>query len=728
MSANSVLTRRRVLSLVLGCALLAVAAAAPARGEDRQSAGVNDLITFTWSVSPEDPFSKQNAAGARPEFRRGETFFVTITGKPKEGFHTYPLTKKTQQQSGGMSKLTYESEGPFTPLWPVVESQPTFVDEGADFGINLEHEKPFTWTQEFLVRPDATPGPATLRLSVRLQVCDEDRCTPGTIPLEIPVVIAAGDAVPPTPALTERIKESPPAPQVVPVDEKTPVMKRPEKRAKPPEVVLEKGKADAPAPAPAGDEDPLTRAREWLSFLPEPVLFVALAAVAGLLSLFTPCVFPMIPITVSYFLKQSEAKQGAVVKTAGIYSATIIAVLTVGGILLMTSLKQISSDWRTNAVLGALFLVFALSLLGMFEITVPSWLVNFTSSKQERGGAVGTVFMALTFTLVSFTCVAPFFGGLGAAVAAAQSAADWAKIVSAALAYSVTFALPFFLLAIFPGLMRMLPRSGGWMNTVKVVMGFLELAAGVGFFRAAERGLTHNQAVFLTFDLVLGVYVALSIACGLYLLNLFRLPHDYDPPQTLSVPRLLFALAFITLGLYLAPGLVKQANGKPQEPHGAVFGWVRSFLQLDHVPQSASPAGPNQTRELVWLANLKEGLEKAKKERKRVFIDFTGVYCKNCSYNEDTVFPQPAIHDLLEQYVLVQLYTDVLPGYITNGTSAADNAALEKSRFRDEQLPLYVIVEPDGDDFKELEKYPEGKINSVSAFQAFLTRHLPGSK
>jgi thiol:disulfide interchange protein DsbD len=333
--------------------------------------------------------------------------------------------------------------------------------------------------------------------------------------------------------------------------------------------------------------------------------------------------------------------------------------------------------------------------------------------------------MALTFTLVSFTCVAPFYGSFASLVSVAQSAGTWVKLISAAAAYSVTFALPFFLLAMFPRLMRALPQSGGWMNTIKVVMGFLELAAAFGFLRAAERGLTASQPQLLTFDLVLGIYVILSITCGLYLLNVFRLPHDYEPLQTLSVPRLLFAVGFLTLGLYLAPALVKQPNGKPQEPRGAVFGWVRAFLRLDHVPEEAPVAGAAQKRELVWLADLKEGVGKAKQGGKRVFIDFTGDQCKNCALNEEDVFPQPAVHELLSQYVLVQLYTDYLPGYIKNGTSAEENAALELKRFGDSKLPLYAVVEPDGNDYKVVEIYNEGKINSVSAFEAYLKRNLP---
>ena len=163
----------------------------------------------------------------------------------------------------------------------------------------------------------------------------------------------------------------------------------------------------------------------------------------------------------------------------------------------------------------------------MFELTMPSWLVNMTSAREGQGGLVGTMFMALTFTLISFACVAPFYGAFIGLTAAAQSATDWLKLSLGALAFSVTFASPFFLLALFPSLLRKLPKSGSWMNTVKVVMAFLELAAAIKFLRAFEV-LYYARAKFLTYDLVLGMYVIIAFLCGLYLLSLYRLPHDHD--------------------------------------------------------------------------------------------------------------------------------------------------------------------------------------------------------
>ncbi len=332
----------------------------------------------------------------------------------------------------------------------------------------------------------------------------------------------------------------------------------------------------------------------------------------------------MIPITVSFFLKETEKKDHRPLLKAAVYSGTIIAVLTIGGVLMAKGLSDLSQRSWTNFVLGGLFVFFALSLFGMYEIQLPSSLSRFTSSREGRGGLAGTVFMALTFTIISFTCVAPFFGGFILLASNAQSATDWVKLFLGALAYATTFASPFFVLALFPTTIRALPKSGSWMNTIKVVMGFVELAAALKFLRAGEL-IWFGKTEVLTYDLVLGMYVALSLLCGLYLLNLFRLPHDYDAPQQLGVPRLLFSLMFISLAFYLTPALFK-FGGEQQQPQGKVFAWLDSFLLPDPVADpSAGGTKSSSSGKLTWLGNLDDGLQKAKEKEKLVFIDFTGL-------------------------------------------------------------------------------------------------------
>src|SRR5262249_10331379 len=379
----------------------------------------------------EDPFSKENAAGTTPkEFKRGETFFLTIQGTPKEGYHTYPLTKRTEgQQLLGLSSLTYKGADAFTPLWPVTESEAEFFDEGSE-GVSLEYDRPFTWTQELLVRPDAKPGPHLLRAVIRAQVCNASRCTWVDQEIEIPITVSDAPAQTLTPELQKRSKEKPPEPAVVEVPltvvPKThPAPKQPdptENKGGPPSVTDKNDGKQSDAGKPSGDEAKVRKKKD--DFRKKSVLNFVLEGVAwGLLSLFTPCVFPMIPITVSFFLKQSENKRTSPLALASVYSGTIVLVLLIGGLTIVSVLQPVSQHPLTNLLLGLLFLFFALSLFGMYEIVLPSGLSNFTSARQGEGGLAGTFFMALTFTIISFACVAPFYGSF---LIFSVASAEWA--------------------------------------------------------------------------------------------------------------------------------------------------------------------------------------------------------------------------------------------------------------------------------------------------------------
>src|SRR5262249_20765412 len=322
-------------------------------------------------------------------------------------------------------------------------------------------------------------------------------------------------------------------------------------------------------------------------------------------------------------LKQSEKEHHRPIAMASVYSLTIVIVLTLAAAFMLSLFRMLSIHPVMNYFIGGLFVFFALSLFGMYDIELPSGLAQFTSAREGQGGLVGTVFMALTFTIISFACVAPFLGGFSGTAAATRPL--WHNLLGG-LAFSVTFASPFFFLALFPALLRKLPKSGSWLNSVKVVMGFLELAAAFKFFRTAE--LIHSGAspsVF-TFDFVLGLWIAMSVLCGLYLIGVFRLPHD-TPEEHITVPRLLFSAAFLGLALYLAPALFKvNATGQPQRPSGSVYAWIDSFL----LPESLEGAS-----ETIHTANLDYAVAQARAEYqrtgepKRIFIDFTGVSWTN---------------------------------------------------------------------------------------------------
>ena len=676
-------------------------------------------IDFTVDLQPQDPFSDANKVGASRAFTRGEVLRLVIEGTPRKGFHTYPLTKQYKDQAGNVSAVKYGKNEEVQLLWPVAETPPESVNEEG-IGLYLEHRKPFTWTQDLYIKPEAKPGAQHLHFTLHVEVCNQNTCQFGDHEFDVPFTIIDAPVVALTPSLEERLKATKPAVELVPTPPARDVA-MPAAGVVKPTAPIQVQKASAPG------------LWDLLGFMWQGVLW-------GAVSLVTPCVFPMIPITVSYFLKQSEKSSsrgvgGAMVVgkgrspilLAGVYSTTIAVVLTLSGVLLIPIVQPFSQHWATNLVLGGLFVFFALSLFGMYDIVLPSGLGRLTASGEGRGGLIGVVFMALTFTVISFACVAPFYGGFIALSASASSAGDWLKLVLGALAFSVTFALPFFVLALFPFLLKALPKSGSWLNTVKVVMGFLELAAAFKFLRAAELNF-FVKTEFLTYDLVLGVYIALSLACGLYLLGLYRLPHDHGAHETLSVPRLMFSIAFLGLALYMLPGLFTMANGEQQRPGGTVFAWLDSFLLPEETPAPLrSGPGATPSERLAWLGDLKEGLSQAEAEKKLVFLDFTAQTCTNCKYNERNVFIKPEVKELLSRYVLVHLYTDNVPLEYHSTMTGAQNHEFQKDVFQDIQLPLYAIMKPKADGgYEVMGHYNEGKINNVAGFTQFLHKPLIG--
>jgi thiol:disulfide interchange protein DsbD len=355
---------------------------------------------------------------------------------------------------------------------------------------------------------------------------------------------------------------------------------------------------------------------------------------------------------------------------------------------------------------------------------------------------IGTIFGALAFTVISFTCVAPFLGGFAGISAADSSSGDLISVpttkeICGGLAFATAFAAPFFILALIPGLLKTLPKSGGWLDNVKVVMGFLELAAALKFFRTAELRSPFGMAYF-TYDMVLSGWVAISFACGLYLLNAYRLPHDEEKPN-IGVTRLMFALFFLAFGFYLLPGIFKGSDGVVQRPKGAVFAWVDAFL----LPEPLSPtksSSKDVDKELIWGTDLKDAVDRVNESVKQgekpkpIFIDFTGKTCSNCRLNEQNVFPLREVQDAFREYERVQLYTDEVPeelyssdpGFKTRKREAManDDFKFDKRVFGTQQLPLYVVLVPQASGKLKALVYPEGAINKPGEFVAFLKKGL----
>jgi thiol:disulfide interchange protein DsbD len=597
---------RWILAGLLPAALAAVLILAPrvAAQSERPK-----QVQFKVSIAPEDPFSERNATavGGKFDVRRGETFLVFLDGAPEAGWHTYPIHQHTKEQgTAQLSKVRLKDAKNFASLWPVAESEPKRVDQGNELGSAYEYEGPFTWTLPVLVRPDAAPGTVNLDIDVSLQVCDPNRCVTEKHTLTVPVSIAATDALTLSPDVAKLLQEHDAA-------------RTKEQTATTP--------AQAGTPTSPGDTS-AAEPFDWQAYqvVNAPSLqnisatgsgnsglwaTIVTAVLGGFIALLTPCVFPMIPVTVSFFLKQGERSHQRPLTMAAVYCATIVAVLTVGGIALVHVLQVISQHWITNVFLTVVFVFFALSLLGMYEIVLPSGLANLTGSREGKGGLAGIVFMALTFSIISFACVGPIYGGFITLEASRSSeVVGWLQRFLGPLAFAVAFASPFFVLALFPSLLRSMPKSGSWMNAVKVVMGFLELAAAFKFVRAAELNFL-GKSEYFTFDLVLGAYVALAMVCGLYLLNVYRLPHDHDAAESIGVGRLMFGLVFLSFAVYVLPGIFKDDKGTSQKPRGVVYEWVSSFLLPDN---------PSD-----WRTDLRAALARAEREKKPLFIDFTGL-------------------------------------------------------------------------------------------------------
>jgi thiol:disulfide interchange protein DsbD len=668
---------------------------------------VNQVIDFTVTAEPK-------------EVRRGEVVHLTVTGVLRKTWHTYTMTVRVPEQE--LSRFIVGSVPGLQPLGPITENEPTLTTELSK--PKLEHDTKVIWSFDVLVQPDAKVGPTEFPFKVHLMACNPSRClNPDEIPLKATFTVLPGDPVTVTEDLKNRAKEKfPPRPADYSSGNLSP---SPTKTSEPSPGQI----VGIPRDYQASIERIAKKIKAPQETPSQGLLAFMLAGMFwGFVSLITPCVFPMIPITVSFFLKQSEKEHHNPLTMAAVYCGTIVIVLTIAAAALLSFFRVLSINPLMNFGLGLLFVFFALSLFGMYDIELPSFLARFTSERESRGGMVGTIFMALTFTIISFACVAPFLGGFGG-TANTTSRPFWHTILGG-LAFAVTFASPFFILALFPTLLKAMPKSGSWLNSVKVVMGFLELAAAFKFFRTGELVLTGAASIF-TFDLVLGLWVALCFLCGLYLLGVYRLPHD-SPAEHLSVPRMLFSFVFLGLGLYFLPGLfVKVEEGERPRPNGAVFAWVNSFL----LPE-ARPA-----KDEVWTGNLEDAIAKALDYRKKtgipkfVFIDFTGVSCTNCNLNENDVFNQSEIQQLFKQFELVKLYTDTIPlkyyspedrtEIAKDDTRVSEDAKVnrlfEKSAFNSEQLPLYVILEPlpDGT-IRVVGPYDEGRIMNVSAFAEFL--------
>ncbi len=439
--------------------------------------------------------------------------------------------------------------------------------------------------------------------------------------------------------------------------------------------------------------------------------FIVAAFLSGLVALATPCVFPIIPMTVSFFTNQKGGLWKAL-----LYGFSIIAIYVLIGVVVSRIngpgfANFVSTHWLPNLLFFAVFFIFALSFLGLFEITLPNSLINKADAQSERGGIGGIFFMAFTLVLVSFSCTGPLVGSL---LVASAGGAVMKPIIGMA-AFSSAFAIPFTLFAAFPQFLKKLPKSGGWLNSVKVVLGFLELALALKFLSIADQ-VYHWH--LLDRDLFLALWIVIFALIGFYLLGKIRLPHDSET-KSVSIPRLLLAIGTFAFVVYMIPGLwgapLKALAGYLPPETSQEF----NLFTRNNEPTGTTPVSigePIKHADLFKLPHnlpgffdYKQAIAYAKKVNKPVFIDFTGHGCVNCREMEARVWSDPAVDQRLRNdYVILALYVDdktELPEdqWYTSPydkkqktTIGAQNADLQIVKYNNNAQPHYCLVDQDG--------------------------------
>lgn len=590
--------------------------------------------------------------------RSGELTTLTVEATIPAGYHMYSMTTIAR----GPRRLDLDVHGPLEVKTPWYGPEPT-VDFDPNFGKDVEYFAGTAAHQRVYVVA-ADPGTPVISITARGQICDEQRCIAFQQTFDTTLTVQAGQAT------------GTHAPELggIPF-------------------------TDDPPPDPNAAEG---------SLLGPPTKggtasYILFAFLAGLASLLTPCVFPMIPITVSFFSKFSQVSTRRAATMASVYALSIIATFTLLGIVVSlifgaVGMQAISSSPVFNLLLAVLLFAFAFSLFGLYEIRIPSWLINRASAKEQqlssadaplRRQLLGVFFMALTFTLVSFTCTVAFIGIILAE--AAKGEVFYPAV--GMLAFSTAFAIPFFVLAMCPTWAKKLRgKSGDWMVAVKATLGFLEFAAAFKFLSNVDLLWGWN---IITRPVVLTLWVATFAMAGVYLLRVFPLPDNDTTKRVVSPIRMVLAMGLFALATYSGSGI---------RDNRSMGGWMDSWLPpVDHT-------------DLVWIVDdIAKAVRIGKADGKPVFIDFTGYTCTNCRYMEGAVFPRPEVQSRLEQMVRVTAYTD--------GTAAVheQQRGYQVTRFETAALPFYALINPYDDSV--LATFA-GMTSDVAEYVAFLDKGL----
>jgi thiol:disulfide interchange protein DsbD len=470
-----------------------------------------------------------------------------------------------------------------------------------------------------------------------------------------------------------------------------------------------------------------------------------LAFLGGLAAIFTPCVFPMIPMTVSFFMHSDENKAKAKFK-AFFYGFSIIAIYTFIGTIVAVTLGAnfanfLSTHWIPNVLFFVIFMVFAASFFGMFEITMPSWIVNKSVANEDKGGLAGPFFMAFTLVLVSFSCTGPIVG----AILVKSAGGEVLMPIVGMLGFSSAFALPFTLFAIFPSWLNNLPKSGGWLNSVKVVLGFIEVALGLKFLSIADQ--TYHWGI-LDREIYLAIWIVVFTLMGFYLLGKLKFSHDSDL-KYISVPRLMLAIITFGFVVYMIPGMFGaplKALAGYMPPKATLDFDINTIVRENSSTSVKSDRYKNTAKYSDFLHlphglqgyfDYEEGLAAAKEQGKPVFIDFTGHGCVNCREMESNVWSDPQVLKRLnEEYIVIALYVDdkkQLPKeewYVSEydgkqkKTIGKKNSDFQITKYNVNAQPYYCLLDNEGNDLTD----PRAYDLDVQKFVEFLDRGIKNFK
>jgi thiol:disulfide interchange protein DsbD len=618
---------------------------------------------------------------------------VHLKATLQAGWHLYSLTTPKGgpiQTTAGLTEDSAIASVKFYQPPPVRKFDPNFKIDTETFETDVDFPLVATLAK------DAKPGEVEFSAQVRYQACNDRQCLPprrksavftlqvdAASPAPVALQVPVGYAEVKTAEVLLAANAAPPANSVVPTPSET-------------------TNAAATSPSSSSTPTPLSPESAGIG------VFLLTAFGLGLASIFTPCVFPMIPITVSFFLNQKGGPHHRGLGQALVFSLGIVVLFCALGLGVTAAVgpfgvNQLGANPWVNGFIAVVFGTFALSLLGAFEITLPSGLLTKLDSASRTGGYFGTLLMGLTFALTSFACIGPFMGSLLVATVQSKGLAP----VLGMVVFAVGLASPFFFLAAFPSYLKKLPRSGGWLARVKVVMGFVLVAAMIKYLSNVDQVL---QLGWITRERFLASWFVMFTLAGLYLLGLLRL-EGIEAGEPLRIGRLMVGSFFLALACSLVPGMF-----------GASLGQIDAYVPapsaglLNLSGRGAATAGDTQ----VWLKNqYRQALDQARTENKLVLVTFTGYACTNCHWMKANMFPRPPIAEATKSLVMVELYTD--------GTDkeSEENQKLQDDKFKTVAIPYYALMDPDGNVVATFDK---GMTTDTKEFLTFLTSRPTGSR